>query len=394
LRTNSWQFSDFLALLESVRSQRPNIIRIREGLYRLDLRGKTFARVLHTVANGKKSLNFTVRADAERKADEIESLLVNYGRKKLETLETVLRIDPLDLQKRLDPFGVTIQDAVAFYENYLRQERAKQASQTLGVLMDEWLADKKLRVERRTLRQRTYETLYSVASGKDGYKAQWGSRPVETITRKEILQWVNGRKKVWGEGVFQEIAQTTKIHLVSYLSQFFQWCRRAHGVPKDNPCQDIRIERDEDAGQVVYFTVEQAIELMRTAASERFRGLLPLVALSLFSGVRNAEIKRLRWQSIDFADSSVVVEKPEAKTRGRRVVMQPNLLEWLKWFHQKYPTYPLIAESWKHKERAFHHAFDFRWPHNGMRHSYASYFLGAKLGSYRAQLTVSGGSSL
>jgi hypothetical protein len=64
-----------------VRSQRPNIIRIREGLYRLDLRGKTFARVLQTVADGKKTLNFTIRAGAERKANEIENLLVSYPTK-------------------------------------------------------------------------------------------------------------------------------------------------------------------------------------------------------------------------------------------------------------------------------------------------------------------------
>ena len=112
----------------------------------MDLRGKPFRHILQTVSNGKKTLDFPIKAAAERKADEIEALLAKYGSKKLETLDSVMRVDPVQLQQRLDPFGKTVLDAVDFYCQHLHEQREKEASQTLADLMEEWLAEKKRRV--------------------------------------------------------------------------------------------------------------------------------------------------------------------------------------------------------------------------------------------------------
>ena len=98
---------------------RPNVINLGNGIHRLDLRGKPFRHILQTVSNGKKTLDFQIKAAAERKADEIETLLAKYGSKKLETLESVLRVDPLELQAKLEPFGKTVSDAVDFYCKHL-----------------------------------------------------------------------------------------------------------------------------------------------------------------------------------------------------------------------------------------------------------------------------------
>jgi hypothetical protein len=56
-------------------TSRPNVFRIGASVYRLDLRGKRFERILQTVSDGKKSLEFPSRAAADRKANEIEKLL-------------------------------------------------------------------------------------------------------------------------------------------------------------------------------------------------------------------------------------------------------------------------------------------------------------------------------
>jgi len=67
----------------------------------------------------------------------------------------------------------------------VREQAEIQSSQTLGNLMDDWLAEKRRRVEQNTLREDTYDTLFYKANGEAGYKAQWGKRPVATITAKE-----------------------------------------------------------------------------------------------------------------------------------------------------------------------------------------------------------------
>jgi hypothetical protein len=234
---------------------RPNIIKVGNGIHRLDLRGKAFSNILQTISGGKKSLEFETKAAASRKADEIENLLGRYGEKKLETLENTLRMDPTELQDRLTPYGKTIVDAVDFYAEHLRNQNAILTSKNTGVLLDEWLAEKKRRMEQNTLRKATYESLYYKAAG---YKKQWGNRPVASITKNEIQEWVESSQVRIGKNTFMPASQVSKQHRLSYLSQFFIWCKKTHGMPKDNPCEFLTIERNENAGAVDYFAVDEA----------------------------------------------------------------------------------------------------------------------------------------
>jgi integrase len=357
---------------------RPNVIRIGGSVYRLDLRGKRFERILQTVSNGKKSLEFPSRAAANRKADEIEKLLEEYGQKKLETLESVMRVDPLELQAKLEPFGKTVQDAVDFYSKHLQEQREKEASQTLAHLMDEWLADKKRRVEQGTLRKATYDTLYWKANSENGYKAQWGNRPIGTITPSEIWSWIEGLKVKNGDTA----SQVSKQHQLSYLSQFFIWCQKNHGL-KSNPCEFLNVERNADAGEVNYYSVEDAKAILELSTTS-FLSILPYHCICLFSGVRSTECEKLTWANIDFEDGSIVVPAINAKTgHGRRAQMQPNLIAWLQWYKSKYRLFHLIpVAGFADRKRLFRKHLKIKWLKNGLRHSAASYILGAKIGDY------------
>jgi integrase len=359
---------------------KPNVISIGNGIHRLDLRGKAFRNILGTVSGGKKSLEFQSRAAAERKADEISGMLEKFWSKKMETLESVMRIDPLALQAKLDPFGKTVADAVDFYARHLTEQRESFQSQTMGVLMDEWLAEKKMRVDQKTLREDTYETIFYKGRG---YKAQWQNRPVSTLTSGEIRQWVESLKSKCGKSLVRMASQVSKQHQLSYLSQFFIWSKKRYGVPRDNPCEDIEIERNEDAGTIGIFTPDESAKIMEHSTTKRFASLLPFHAICLFSGVRVDECERLTWDNIDFEDNSIVLANIHAKTRGRRPAMQPNLVAWLKWFHEKFPQYPLIpSQGFEDKKRQFRKSLGLEWHKNGMRHSAASYTLGARIGDY------------
>jgi integrase len=353
-----------------MKNSRPNVIRISDqGVYRLDLRRKAFNDIRQTVSNGKQCLEFRTRAAAERKADEIQNLLEQYGTRKIRTLEQVMRIDPLDLQARLAPYGKTIQDAVEFYVNHLKELAQVQSSQTLGVLMEDWLAEKELRVDQRTLRKATYETLYYKVKGEDGYIAEWGDRPVASITVKEIREWIEYRMVRTTTGV-SVASQTSKLHQLSYLSQFFIWCKKTHGIPKENPCQSITFQRNEESGEVEFFTPEEAKKIMEHSMTKRFVSLLPYNAICLFSGVRAAECERLTWDNIDFEDKTIVLINADTKTsHGRRVAMQPNLVAWLNWFREKYPQYPLVPEiGMDDKKRQFRKTVGVsQWHKNGLK---------------------------
>lgn len=54
--------------MASKRTLRPRVYRLNKIDYRLDLRGKKFSGLLALVSGGKRSLQFSSRAEADRKA--------------------------------------------------------------------------------------------------------------------------------------------------------------------------------------------------------------------------------------------------------------------------------------------------------------------------------------
>lgn len=352
----------------------PKIRRISESVFHLDLRSNSFDAIRAIVADGKKVLQFPTRAAAERKAEEIENLIAEHGRKKIASVNYILKEDPAVLQEMLTPYNKTIRDAVEFYAKYLQSESEKQRSETFNKLLDEWLGEKEREVQEKTLRRRTLLTLKSVAKK---YKAQWGDKQVATITSGEIQIWLNGLTCTLkgSSPVIIPASQQTKYHCWSYLSQFFNWCRRKYKTPKENPCEFITVKRDDN--DVEYFTPEETQAIIDLSLTERYIDLLPFHVICLFSGVRPTECEHLTWEDIDFADRSIIIDKKYAKTRKhRRIEMQQNLIDWLKWFRAEYPKKPLIQEiNFQDSARRFRSKLGF-WLANGMRHSFASYYLG------------------
>lgn len=68
------------------------------------------------------------------------------------------------------------------------------------------------------------------------------------------------------------------------------------------------------------------------AAARDFKDgmLLPYTVLSLFAGLRPAEVARLTWDRIDLVEGTVTLDGSMAKTRQRRIVKLPeNAVAWL-----------------------------------------------------------------
>ena len=116
---------------------RPRIYRLNASEHRLDLRGKNFEALLGVVSGGKASLQFSSRAEAERKADEIQTMLQKHGAQRLESVARMLDKEDLNaLHAKLAPFNRTITDAVDFYVAHLAGQKERESSEKLGVLVD------------------------------------------------------------------------------------------------------------------------------------------------------------------------------------------------------------------------------------------------------------------
>jgi integrase len=102
-----------------------------------------------------------------------------------------------------------------------------------------------------------------------------------------------------------------------------------------------------------------------------------MLAIAAFSGLRDAEIKRLDWSEVDQKRAHIEVKAQKAKSARRRIVeMQPNLREWLRPYTEM--TGAVVPANWRKKLDSVRRAARLaRWPNNGLRHSYASYRVAA-----------------
>lgn len=111
--------------------------------------------------------------------------------------------------------------------------------------------------------------------------------------------------------------------------------------------------------------------------------LLPFLVLGFFCGIRpDGELEKLEWRDVDFKDCTVTIRPEVSKTRRRRFVdISPNAIAWLEEYRARggRPAGPIVA--WAHESLRTHRVANrervkvTRWPQQGMRHSYCSYWL-------------------
>jgi len=102
---------------------------------------------------------------------------------------------------------------------------------------------------------------------------------------------------------------------------------------------------------------------------------LPYWVISLFAGLRRAELERLEWKDLHFEEKLVEVPSLKAKTAARRFVqLRENALAWLAPYRDHHgkvcpPNLRKLLEA----DRSA--AGIVRWDANACRHSFASYAL-------------------
>ena len=144
----------------------------------------------------------------------------------------------------------------------------------------------------------------------------------------------------------------------------------ARGYAADNPAAALERVKVKH-GETLVFTPPEIGKLL-TAASPDF---LPVLAIGAFAGLRSAEIERLEWSDIHFAEKFIVIGADRSKTAARRVVpVADNLAAWLA------PYAGCKGKVWTGGHDQFYDAqgetakaAGLKWKANALRHSCASY---------------------
>jgi len=124
----------------------------------------------------------------------------------------------------------------------------------------------------------------------------------------------------------------------------------------------------------------EAMKLLLAHCSD---SLLPVLAIGCFAGLRQSEILLLDWSDVHWKEGRIRVPE-EGKTGGRLAPLPDNLRAWLEPLSGTGPVVKLSASGVSKaiartvtkansalKSQASR--WTIAWPHNGPRHSYASY---------------------
>lgn len=195
------------------------------------------------------------------------------------------------------------------------------------------------------------------------------------IDETDVERWIHGN--VW--------APKTRNNYLGELRALFAWGVRMKHLIK-NPAQEVERAGQAPDAEIEVLTAAEAESLLRMAhANVKHRPLLGFVVIGLFCGVRPEELRRLHWDAVDLTAGTIVVAGMKAKSRKRRVVdVSANAKEWLaavrpsngmKMEGEICPrTFPERWEAlrqdcgWSNTRSGGKKD----WPHDGMRHTFAS----------------------
>lgn len=305
------------------------------------------------LVNGRRERHsFKTKEDADSFAALKRTERLNEGTAAL-GLSQSARMDASKALEILAPHDVTLLQSAEYYAKHVL---AYRNAPLIPEVVARLIAD----AEKNDRRDRTVEELRSrLTTFSDDFK----TRRLSEITGEEIEAWLD--EDDW--------SPRTRINYLTKISQLFNYGLRHRWVDA-NIVERIERPTAEDKEPGI-LSLEQASSLLFHA--DRY-GLLPYVAIGLFAGLRSAELSRLDWSAINLAENSIVVGAQIAKKRSRRVVeIAPNLQAWLGTIQNRQGT--LVDEdSYRDSLEDLRKAAGIaEWPHNALRHSFASYHLAA-----------------
>jgi integrase len=325
-------------------------------LSKVKVNGRTFYCVTWPkIGKGRHRQFFKDKVEAETVLKQKLIERENFGTTGL-SFNDRQRAEYLECAEKLQPFGVTIRDAVNFYVPHLRAlKRTCSAAELVNELLRVKEADGASERYLSDLRSR----LTQFAESFDG-------KPVAEITSPQIDEWL---RSLSDRQTGKRLSPVTRNNFRRVLIVAFNFAKGRGYCVGNSAEQSAKAKEIESA--VGILTVEQTARLLESAPPE----LVPYIAIGAFAGLRRAELERLDWKEVDLQSSLIEVAAAKAKSARRRFVkIQPNLAKWLQ------PRAQLSGNVTPFGYRALVEAtreaagID-QWPQNALRHSFASYHL-------------------
>jgi integrase len=303
---------------------------------------------------GKRRLFFKTRGEAEAECLRQKTLLERHSREAVGLSQREMS-DFINARKRLGDYGKTINDAANFLIHY--EEHIRRCKVTVKELTAE-LIEAKRKAGRSAIYLRDLKNILAI------FGQTFGQRSVASVTVEEIDQWLNARPG----------SLKSRMNFRQNISVLFGFAKKRRMI-SENPVSHTEKPRLPDMPPEI-LSVDEMRALLEAAQREA-PDILPMLALGVFAGVRDAEVKRMDWSEVDLVRGHVEIKAAKAKSARRRIiVIQSNLLEWLRPYSGK--TGRVVPQGYRSSlERVRKAAGITQWKKNALRHSFASYRLAA-----------------
>ena len=318
--------------------------------------------VVNYQENGKRARKFfETKRDAETFTQARNVEFQNQGREGAE-FPSWLRIMANACHERLHPRGRTLKDATDHFLAYLdASEKSCTVAELVAELIKAKTADGASERHLRDLRDRLKR-----------FSVEFGEQNAATVTTAQIDDWLRAL----------DLSAQSRNNYRTVINNLFNFAV-SRGYATTNPAERAA------KGKVVrgapeILTCTQTVALLNACESDT----LPFVAISLFAGLRAAEMERLDWSEVDLAGGHIEVKSAKSKTGSRRLIpISENLAAWIQ---------PLARQAGAVAPGALRDRLDAakaragfkKWPANAMRHSYASYRLAECADAARVSLEM------
>lgn len=252
----------------------------------------------------------------------------------------------------LEPLGTELLEVVRDYAG--RHPKGVNARTFEQVRLE--LVAKKRKGERRERYVRDFD--YKLRCLSEALK----NPPIAGVTRAMLEREIARHK--WASGTVHSVVQAWKV--------IFNYAVR-QGYALTNPCTLLEMPRKRRGKAEVLSAVQVHTLLAGCITEPTMAPCLEYVAIGCFTGIRPEELQRLRWEMFNFDAGLITIDGEDSKCGERGIVkMSANLMTWLRpvrrasgeVLSEPVSKLRVLCRDWLGLER---------WPHDCMRHSFASY---------------------
>jgi integrase len=191
----------------------------------------------------------------------------------------------------------------------------------------------------------------------------WPLKLAHELKREEVRDWLRGTG--W--------SASTQNKAVGHVRGLYKWAI-SNKHASDDPCAGVE-RAPVTTEEIEDLTLKECEALLMTGL--RVPRFMPFLVLGLFCGMRRSELQRLRFEELDLDEGTAIAAAKKVKTRQRRVVdISAQMMAWISaagWTPEMMQEGPVAPSNLKELWPKFWKLAGLkRWPHNGLRHTFAS----------------------